>query len=450
MKMFNSLLEKATEFGGRIPSYEKPKGTFTDPATSEYHMSLIFDHVAHCQITLPVVIDKAQGSYLWDVTGKKYIDFLSAYGCANQGHCHPKVLEALTTQAQKLPMNSMVTHHSALGPASKHLTEKFGYDKILFMNSGAEAVDSAILTARRWGYQIKKIPNGEATVLFPKNNYWGMITSSRSGSDDPMLREGAGPLATDAVRFDFVGYDDVEALEAKFKANPNICAFIFEPIQGHAGNIHPKPGYYARVRELCDKYDVLMISDEVQAGLGRTGKLFTCDWESIRPDMITLGKALGADFLPVSALLANDEIMDLWPPGSHVSTYGANSLACAVSVAAVDVLFDEGLIENAEKLGKVLEEEFKKYDYPFIIQKNCGRGLFASLQFKDYLGCLTVCTSMLEKGIMVLPGPGAYLKVMPPLCITEEEFRGALKILKECLDEYDEKGKLGLFTSASS
>jgi len=444
MKMFNSLLEKAAHIAGKIPSYERPKGNFTDPATHEYHMAMIFDYVAHCEIALPVIIDKAKGSYLWDVTGKKYIDFMSSYGCANQGHCHPKVLEALTAQAQKLPMNSIVTHHSVLGPASKHLTERFGYDKILWMNSGAEAVDSAVLTARRWGYQTKKIPYGKATVLFPKNCYWGMISSSRSGTDDSTMREGAEPLATDAVCFDFVGYDDLGALETKFKSNPNICAFIFEPIQGHAGNVHPKPGYYARIRELCDKYQVLMISDEVQAGLGRTGKLFTCDWEGVKPDMITLGKALGADFLPVSALLANNEIMNLWPPGTHTSTYAANTLACAVSVAAVDVLFDEKLIENAEKMGKIMEQEFNTYNYSFIIQKNCGRGLFGSLQFKDYLGCLTVCTNMLEKGIMVLPSPGAYLKVMPPLCITEEEFRGALKILKECLDQFNTKGKLGL------
>jgi len=205
-----------------------------------------------------------------------------------------------------------------------------------------------------------------------------------------------------------------------------------------------KPGYYAKVRELCTKYNVLMVSDEVQAGLGRTGKLFTCDWEGVRPDMITLGKALGADFLPVSALIANNDIMNLWPVGTHTSTYSANTLACAVSVAAVDVLFEEHLIENAEKLGKLLEEEFNSYDYSFIIQKNCGRGLFSSLQFKDYLGCLTVCSHMLEKGVLVLPGPGAYLKVMPPLTITEDEFREGLKILKESLDEYDKKGKLSI------
>lgn len=277
------------------------------------------------------------------------------------------------------------------------------------MNAGSEAVDSAMLTARRWAYQVKKVPEGKATILFPKKNYWGLISSARAGCDESPRREYLEPLGTDAVCFDFVDYDDVEALEAKFKGNPNICAFLFEPVQGHAGNIQPQAGYYSRIRQLCDKYNVLMIADDVQAGLGRTGKLFTTDWEGVRPDMITIGKSLGGGFLPVSAVLADNDIMNLWTPGMHTSTYSGNTIACAVAVASVDALFEENLIENAEKMGKIVDQEFKSYDYPFIINKHSGRGLFCSLQFKDYLTCLMISQYMFEHGVLTLDSPGAYL-----------------------------------------
>ena len=444
MKAVNDMLEKVATLKGSIPSYERPSGDHPDPETNEHHMALIFDHAAFVHVAFPFAIGKASGPYLWDVSGRKYIDFLSSYCCANQGHNHPKILEALTTQAKTLAVNSLVAAHNVLGPACKHLTERLGYDKILFMNSGAEAVDSAILTARRWAYIKKKVPDGKATILFPKNCYWGMNIVSRSGEDEELFRSKAGPLATEALCFDFVGFDDVEALEAKFKANSNICAYLFEPVQGEAGNIHPTVGYYTRVRELCTKYNVLMIVDEVQSGMGRTGKLFTCQWENVKADIVTLGKSLGGDFMPVSAVLADNEVMNVWVGGLHKSTYAANSLACAVAVASVDVLLDENLVERAEKLGKIIEEEFSTYNYSFILKKHCGKGLYTSIQLKDHLTCMTICKDMLERGILVMPSTGAHLKLMPTLCISEEDLREGLRILREALNDFDKKGKLGL------
>jgi len=441
MEMFTASIKKAAASEKpTVPAVERPMGSFTDPHTHEYHMSMIFDHTAHNHITLPVVIEKAEGPFFWDVTGKKYTDYLSSFCCANQGRGHPKILKALIDQAQKLAMSSLVTHHNMMGPASKYLTEKLGYEKILFMNSGAEAVDTAVLTSRRWGYMKKKIPEGKATCLFPKNTYWGMITSSRSGCDDPERQENVGPLCPESLLYDFVDYNNVEALEEKFKANPYICAYIFEPIQGHGGNIHPKAGYYKKIRELCDKYNVLMVADEVQCGLGRTGKLFTVDWENVRPDMITIGKSLAGDFMPISAVLADNEIMDIWGPQMHISSYAGNTVACAVAMASIEVLFEEKMIENSEKLGYILAEEFSKYNYPFIRQIYYGKGLFASFQM-DTIPAWTLCEMMLERGILVKPDGNGFIKVMPPICIKEEDFRASLKIFSECIEEFHMKQK---------
>jgi len=314
------------------------------------------------------------------------------------------------------------------------------------MNSGFEAVDTAILIARRWGYKVKNITYPKATILFASNCYWGTLTSARAGCDDPKRREGYEPFATESLRFDFVEFNDIVALETKFKDDPTICAYLFEPVQGAAGNIHPDEGYYTKVRELCDKYNILMVADEVQVGLGRCGKLLCCDWENVKPDLVTLGKSLSGGFMPISAVLGNNKVMDVLEFGDHHSTYAANPLAMAITKAAVDVLFEDNLIEKSEKLGEIVAEELRGYHYSFLKDIQCGKGLFASIQFGDQLACWTVCQKMLEAGILVKPEMGNRIKIMPPLCITPQELSEGLLILKQALDDYDSKGKFNLLS----
>jgi ornithine--oxo-acid transaminase len=369
---------------------------------------------------------------------------MSSYSCVNQGHCHPKILAAMVEQAKKLTITSFGAANDQLGPVSKHLTTIFKYDKIIFMNSGYEAVDTATLLARKWGYQKKKIQPGKAKILFPKNCYWGMMTAARVGCDDPTRKQGFEPNDNEILNFDFVEYNNVDLLEAKFKADPNICAFLFEPVQGHAGIIYPDIGYYSRIRELCTKYNVLMVSDDVQAGLGRCGKLLTTDWENVRPDIVTLGKSLSGGFMPISAVLGDNEVMNVWSFGEHVSTYASNPLAMAVTRAAVDVLIDEGMLDNSEKMGKVVELELKSYKYNFIQDIQCGKGLFTSIQLKDELAAWTIAHSCLTNGLLLKPDAEHRIKIMPPLCITEITLKEGLAILKRALDDYEKKGKFSL------
>lgn len=311
------------------------------------------------------------------------------------------------------------------------------------MNSGYEAVDTAVILARKWGYQEKKIEHGKARILFPSNNYWGTMIAARSGCDEKERKESFEPLATENLLFDFVEFNNVEKLEEKFKSDSNIAAFIFEPILGHGGNIHPSEGYYRKIRELCDKYRVLMIADEVQVGLGRTGRLLCVDWENVKPDVVCLGKSLSGGFMPVSAILANDHVMKVWKYGDHMSTFSSNPLGLALVKKSIEVLLEEKMTENAEKLGKIVEEELKSYHYSFIEDVQCGKGLFASVKFKDNNSVWSVTRYLLDHGLLTRPETGFRLKIMPPLCITEEELREGLKIFREALDDFEKKGKVG-------
>jgi len=423
---------------------DRPSTDSDDPATHEHHIKLLYDYCGHNNFFLPITMKEGKGSFVWDVTGKKYLDFASSYCCVNQGHCHPKIYEKLVEQGKILTQTSFVVPNNKLGPVSKHLAEIFGYDKITFMNSGYEAVDCALTLARKWAYKVKGVEKGKAKILFPKHCYWGMMLAARSGCDDPTRKEDFEPLASDGLLFDFVDFDDVEQLEAKFKANPELAAYIFEPIQGHAGNIHPSPGYFIKVRELCTKYKVLMIADEVQAGLGRTGKMLTIDWENVKADIVCLGKSLSGGYMPVSAILGNNAVMNVWSFGDMMSTYAGNPLACEIAKAAVDVLIDENMIENAEKLGKILDEELRKLHYPFIKDVQSGKGLFGSIQVTDMLATWTIAKYMIDKGVLMKPEVDSRLKFMPPLCISETDFRYAMAVLKEALADYDKKGKLSL------
>jgi len=328
---------------------------------------------------------RGEGANLYDINGRKYLDFLSAFSSVNQGHCNPKIRDTLVKQSERLTQTSFITASDQLGPVSKFFSDVFKFDKILFMNSGYEADDTAILLARKWGYQEKKIPKDKAKIIFAKHCFWGTMIAARSGSDEKSRKENFEPLATQNLLFDFVEFDDPQKLEEKFRNDPNIAAFIFEPIQGHAGNIHPKEGYYKKVRDLCNLYNVLMIADEVQSGLGRTGKLLCVDWEDVKPDIVTLGKSLAGGFMPVSAVLANDNVMKVWNYGDHSSTFSANPLGLALSKRSVEVLFEDKMIENSEKLGRIVAEEMRKWkeEFDFITEIQCGRGLFTSIKFKD-------------------------------------------------------------------
>lgn len=305
---------------------------------------------------LPVVIASASGCRVRDVEGREYYDFLSAYSAVNQGHCHPKIVKALVDQAQTLTLTSRAFHNNVLGEFEKYMCAYFGYERVLPMNTGVEGGETAVKLARRWAYDVKGVAKYEAKVVFAANNFWGRTLAAISSSTDPDSRDGYGPYMPG---FDIVPYDDVEALKYKFSSDPNVAAFMVEPIQGEAGVVVPREGYMREVRELCDRYGVLLIADEVQTGLGRTGKLLCCEHDDIRPDILVLGKALSGGAYPVSAVLASSEIMLTIKPGQHGSTFGGNPLGCRVAMAALDVLRDENLVDNAERLGHLFRRELR-------------------------------------------------------------------------------------------
>ncbi len=345
---------------------------------SEEMMSLEAKYGAHNYHPLPVVLDRGEGVFVWDVDGKRYFDFLSAYSAVNQGHCHPRIIAALTIQATKLTLTSRAFYNDCLGEYERFITKYFGYDKVLPMNTGVEAVETAVKLARRWGYEVKGIPSNEAKIVFVEGNFHGRTISSISASTDPSSYGGFGPLVPGYI---IVPYNNLQALENAF-IDKNVAGFIFEPIQGEAGVIVPDDGYLKGIRALCDKYNVLMCADEVQSGLGRTGKMLACDHENVRPDILILGKALSGGVLPVSAVLADDNIMLTIKPGEHGSTYGGNPLACKVAIEALNVLRDEKLSENSERLGHILRGELNKIksDRISLIR---GKGLFTAMVIKE-------------------------------------------------------------------
>lgn len=405
-------------------------------ASSKEAIALEDRYGAHNYHPLPVVLAKGEGVFLWDIEGKQYFDFLSAYSAVNQGHCHPKILAALVDQASKLTLTSRAFHNDFLGVYEKYITELFGYDKVLPMNTGVEGGETAVKLARRWGYDKKGIPTNKAKIVFVEGNFWGRTLAAISSSTDPSSTKGFGPFMTG---YEIIPYNDVEALE-KALQDPHVAAFMFEPIQGEAGVVVPDAGYLISVRELCTKYNVLMIADEVQTGLCRTGKMLACDHENVRPDIIILGKALSGGFLPVSAVLADDYIMLNIKPGEHGSTYGGNPLACAVAMASLEVLVDEQLAENAETMGKMLRSRLEeiKVKYPIITLVR-GRGLLNAIVINDEESsdlAWNICLKLKENGLLAKPTHGNIIRFAPPLVITEEEMLECCAIIEKTISEF--------------
>ena len=348
-----------------MSTFVRPTTNLDNPNSNEHYIALEYDHGCHNPLPIPVVLKEGKGPYVWDVTGKQYLDFMCSYGALNHGHCHPKILEAMVEQAKKLTLTSSVTHHDQLGKTYQYMSKTFGFDKAIMMNGGVEGSETAVLIARRWAYAVKGVPENQAKMVFPIGNYWGKSIAARAGSEDTSRRKQFGPFG--GLNFELIPYDDVNAIESLFKQDPYIAAFLLEPIQGQGGVVHPKEGYLKKVRELCTKYNVLMVVDEIQTGLGRTGKLVACDWEEVKPDLLVLGKSLSGGYYATSAVLGKKEVMDVIKPGEHETTYGGNPIAAAVSKRAVELLFEEKLIENSEKLGNVFAKEFPSLAKTFSI-----------------------------------------------------------------------------------
>ena len=388
---------------------------------------------AHNYHPLPVVLEKGEGVYLWDVEGKRYYDFLSGYSAVNQGHCHPKIINALIEQAQKLTLTSRAFHSNLLGDYESYITQYFGFDKVLPMNTGVEAGETAIKLARRWGYKVKGIEENKAIIVFVEGNFWGRTLAAISSSTDPSSYHQFGPFMPG---YQIIPYNDLNALEAALQ-NPNVAAFMFEPIQGEAGVVVPKEGYLTGVRALCSKYNVLMIADEIQTGLCRTGKMLACDHENVKPDILILGKALSGGTMPVSAVLADDEIMLTIQPGEHGSTYGGNPLACAVAMAALEVLQEEKLDEKAEILGKYFREEIIKLNSPLIATVR-GKGLLNAIVINhpNPEAAWDICLQLKENGLLAKPTHGDKIRLAPPLIITKAQLDDCISIIDKTLNQF--------------
>ncbi len=397
-----------------------------------YLMELEENFGAHNYHPIPVVLERGEGVYVWDVEGKRYYDFLSAYSAVNQGHCHPRIIKALTTQAQKLTLTSRAFYNSLLGEYEKFITEYFGYERVLPMNTGVEGGETAIKLARRWAYDVKGVPENKAKLVFAEGNFWGRTLAAISSSNDPSSYKGFGPYMPG---YELVPYNDLAALE-KAISDPNTAAFMVEPIQGEAGVKVPNEGYLKGVRDLCTKYNVLFIADEVQTGLCRTGKLLACDHENVKPDILVLGKALSGGVLPVSAVLSSHEVMLTIHPGEHGSTYGGNPLACAVAMEALKVLKDENMAENADRMGQLLRDELTKLATESdCITKVRGKGLLNAIIIKEKNGktAWDVCLALAEHGLLAKPTHGDIIRFAPPLTITETQLMECVAIIREVI-----------------
>jgi len=385
---------------------------------------------AHNYHPLPVVLEKGEGVFLYDIEGKKYFDFLSGYSAVNQGHCHPKIIASLIEQSQKLTLTSRAFHNNLLGEYSKFITEYFGYDKVLPMNTGVEGGETAIKLARRWAYTKKGVGENQAKIIFAEGNFWGRTMAAISSSTDPSSYKGFGPFMPG---FALVPYNDTVALEEALK-DPNVAAFMVEPIQGEAGVVLPDDGYLKTVRALCTKYNVLFIADEIQTGLARTGKMLACDHEGVRPDILILGKALSGGVLPVSAILADDDVMMNIHPGEHGSTYGGNPLACAVAIAALTVLKEEKMMENATVMGELLRAELAKLKSPYITTIR-GRGLLNAIVIKhaNPEASWDLCLTLMENGLLAKPTHGDKIRFAPPLIITKDQILESVDIIHRSL-----------------
>jgi len=405
------------------------------PREALYFLELEEKYGAHNYHPLPVVLEKGEGVFVWDVTGKRYYDFLSGYSAVNQGHCHPKIIAALTAQAQQLTLTSRAFHNNRLGEYEQFITQYFGYDKVLPMNTGVEAVETAIKLCRKWGYQVKGIAENKVKVIVCQGNFHGRTGAVISFSSDPTAKENFGPFMPG---FESIPFNDLAALELAFQ-DEQVAAFLFEPIQGEAGVIVPDEGYYTGIRNLCNQYNVLMVADEIQTGLARTGTLLACDHESVRPDIIILGKALSGGTIPVSAVLCDDEIMLTIKPGEHGSTYGGNPLAAAVAIASLEVIRDENLAAHAAKAGEWLRSGLAALESPFISNIR-GRGLLNAIviQHPHKDAAWELCLQLQENGLLAKPTHGDKIRFAPPLMITQAQINECVSIIEKSLHSLNE------------
>lgn len=408
----------------------------TVQADNKYYIELEERYGAHNYHPLPVVLAKGEGVYVWDVEGKKYLDCLSAYSAVNQGHCHPEIIDTLVEQAKTLTLTSRAFYNNVLGEFEKFATELFGYDKLLPMNTGAEGVETAIKLARKWGYLKKGIPDGQAQIIVCRQNFHGRTTTIVSFSTDPSARNGFGPYTPGFIN---IPYNDISALEKVLQSQHSVVAgFLVEPIQGEAGVIVPDDGYLKNAYDLCKKYNVLFIADEIQTGLGRTGKMLACDYEEVHPDILILGKALGGGVFPVSAVLSDDEIMLCIQPGEHGSTFGGNPLACKIAITALKVIVNENLAENAYRMGEIfrngLRDIQKKTDLIGIVR---GKGLLNAIVIneKDNITAWDICLKFAENGLLAKPTHGNIIRLAPPLIINEHQIKEALEIIEKSVED---------------
>lgn len=403
---------------------------------SRYFIRLEQKYGAHNYHPLEVVIARGKGVWVWDVEGKKYLDFLSAYSAVNQGHCHPKIIKTLIEQAKILTLTSRAFYNNVLGIYEKYITRYFGYDKVLPMNTGVEGGETAVKLARKWAYTVKGIPKYKAKIIFAAGNFWGRTLAAISSSTDPECKEGFGPYMPGYI---VIPYNNLSALEKALK-DPNVAAFMVEPIQGEAGVIVPDEGYLRQAYEMCRSKNVLLICDEVQTGLGRTGKMLASDHENVKPDILILGKALSGGVLPVSAVLARDEIMLSIKPGQHGSTFGGNPLACRVAITALQVIKEEKLPQNADRLGKIFRKEMQRLvdKYPVVTQVR-GKGLLNAMVIKPTKSGKTawdVCIRLKEQGLLAKPTHGDIIRFAPPLVIKEEEIYWAVERIEKVIKSF--------------
>lgn len=396
-----------------------------------YFLALEDQYGAHNYHPLPVVLERGSGVFLWDVNGARYYDFLSGYSAVNQGHCHPRIVKKLIDQAGKLTLTSRAFHNDQLGRYESYITSYFGYEKVLPMNTGVEAGETAIKLARRWGYAKKGIADKEARIVFAEGNFWGRTLAAISSSTDPLSFTGFGPYMPG---FDVIPYNDLVALENIFQ-DKRVAAFMIEPIQGEAGVVIPSEGYLRGVRELCSTYQVLFLADEIQTGLCRTGKMLACDHENVRPDILILGKALGGGTMPVSAVLADNDIMLNIKPGEHGSTYGGNPLACAVAMESLQVLKDENMQQNAARMGELFRASLRTINHPHFTVR--GKGLLNAIVLDNPDGdiALKLCLTMMKRGLLAKPTHGNIIRFSPPLMITEDQILESVQILTDSVKE---------------
>ncbi len=412
--------------------------SISEKISSEEAIQLEDRYGAHNYHPLPVVLEKGEGVYVWDVEGKKYYDFLSAYSAVNQGHCHPKIVGAMHEQAQKLTLTSRAFHNNVLGQYEKFASEYFGFDKLLPMNTGAEAVETAIKIARKWAYEKKNVKETEAQIIVCENNFHGRTTTIISFSNDEEARRNFGPYTPGFLK---IPYNDTDALEEALKNNDNIAGFLVEPIQGEAGVYVPTEGFLSRAKELCEKHNVLFIADEVQTGIARTGKLLAVDHENVKPDVLILGKAISGGVYPVSAVLANDNVMNVIQPGQHGSTFGGNPVACAVAMAALTVIKDEELAKNAEELGNLFRRKLDDYIRSSNIVKLVrGKGLLNAIVINDSEESSTawdICMKLRDNGLLAKPTHGNIIRFAPPLVMNEDQLTDCVEIITKTLAEFE-------------